>query len=479
MAAVRPDCRARGADHAPGARPAPRTRPRLLVVLAAVCGLGAGPPEVVRVQVPAEKVGQWFPAGAAIRGLSSREFEALVEGARAAAERPAPPAVSRLLRARHSARWEDGVLSGRSELVVDAPGPSELELAPWTPAIVIPAGAPSPLRARESGRTAVRVEPSGPSTIALDWQLRARPSSKGRGFTLGLPQTEGSRLTLDLPDGWVPEGPAGVRQGPGPGPAPGRSLWTFDGRGGLTDLRLRAPDAGQGRDAGPEARVAIEGPTRIDLTEAAANWRTDWTVAVDPRGPHTFRFELDAGLELIDVTGPDVDEFQAEATGSGARVTVALDDDATGATPVLIRALARVPAEGPWSVPAVRPLDALWMGGTTTVRLDPGRVLEDCRERASRRASARPGGAFDARLLVFEATAPKSVAELIFRAPRADVSVEVRGQLMLGNAAPRLVCQVDWRAHRGRLLALDIDLPAAWVPDRIQVEGTDETIAWH
>ncbi|MGE5754896.1 MAG: hypothetical protein ACM35G_04145, partial [Planctomycetaceae bacterium] len=228
-----------------------------------------------------------------------------------------------------------------------------------------------------------------------------------------------------------------------------------------------------------EARVAVSGPTRIDLNETAANWRTDWTVAVDPRGPHKFRFELDAGLELIDVTGPDVDEFQAEATGSGTRATVTLDDDATGATPVLIRALARVPAEGPWAVPAVRPLDALWMGGTTTVRLDPGRVLENCRERAGRRASARPGGAFDASLLVFEAGAPKSVAELVFRAPWADVSVEVRGQLLLGNAAPRLVFQVGWKAHRGRLLALDVDLPAAWVPDRIQVEGTDETIAWH
>ena len=459
-------------------------RQRVLALLAVLIVLpGAGPPDVARLRAPADKAGTFFPPGTAIRGLSAPEFETLVEQARAGVERRSGLGAPRLLQARHSARFQDGFLFGRSELTVDptGAGPSnpkrdrELELNPWTPAIDPAGEAPSPLRASDSGQTAIRVEPSGPATIALSWRLRARTSANGRGFTLGLPRTDCARLTLDLPAGWVPEGPSGIRRGPEPGPAAGRSLWTFDGTGGLIDLQLRDP--ADLRDSRREARITVSGRTRIDLNETNANWRTEWDVTVAPRGPRRFQFELEPGLELSDAIGPGVEQYR---TGHGGRqVTIVLNDDVTGTTPVVIRAQARVPAEGGWIVPSVRPLDALWTGGTTTVRLDAGRVLKECRERAGRRVASRPGDVLDASLLVFEASAPSPVADLVFRAPWTDVSAEVRGQLLLGNAAPRLACQVIWTAHRGRLLALDVDLPAAWVPDRIQVEGTDETISWH
>jgi hypothetical protein len=458
-----------------------RTLP-MLAAVAILLGAGAGPPEIKRVRLPADRVGALFPGSTAIRGLSADEFEALVAKARRGADRQAGASPPRLLRARHSARWEDGVLKGRSELVIDGSGPSELELVPWTPAIEVAADADSPLRSRDSGGTAVRVEGPGLSTIVLNWQLRARPGTKMRGFLLGLPSTDASQLRLDLPEGWIAEGPTGLREGPDAGATPGRSSWTFSGRGGLINLQLGAPGdrEGQGRDAGPESRAAVQGPTRIDLNEAEAKWRTDWTVTLDPQGPRTLRFELDPGLDLIDVSGPDVEEVHPEASGNetATRATITFDDATTGSTTVAIRALARVPSVGSWLVPAVRPLDALWMGGTTSVRLDPGRVIEDCRERAGRRTSARPGETLDPALISFVASAPRSVAELVFRAPWADVSAEVRGHLLLGNAAPRLVCRIAWTVVRGPLLALDVDLPAAWVPDRVQVEGSDETITW-
>src|SRR3954471_16112428 len=100
--------------------------------------LGAGPPEPVRVRIPAAKLGAWFPPGTELRGMTADEFEALVTSAGLGdREREgAPPA--RLLRPRHFVRWERerGILVGRSELVAEAqgPGPSDLALAPWTPA---------------------------------------------------------------------------------------------------------------------------------------------------------------------------------------------------------------------------------------------------------------------------------------------------------------------------------------------------------
>lgn len=455
------------------------------VLLLPSLAIGAGPPDLVRVRVPSGNVSTWFPPGTELRGLSVEQFEAMVASARSGPGRQSAPAAPRLLVARHFARWDpdSGLLLGRSELVVEpsAFGPSELLLSSWTPAIDADRTPPddeSPrVRSREDGRTLVRVDAAETSTITLPWQLRARPGSNGRGFTLGLPASEVAGLELDLPEDFIPEGPPGIRQGPEPGPDASRSTWRFAGRGGPIDLRLRA--RGEGRDPRRDARIWVSGPTRIDLLETSANWTMDWSVDAGPRGPRQFAIELDAGLDLIDVTGPGVEEYRTEAIDPSTRVTVRLTRDVVGPTTVSVRAVARVPSEGTWSIPAARPIDALWVGGTTSVRLNDSRILEGCRERSGRRIAPTPGEPIDPDLLVFETRAPLPVADLIFRKPWADVSAEVRGRLLLGSAAPRLEAQISWRVHRGHLLGLDVDLPPTWVPDRLGIVGLDEPPAWH
>ena len=352
-----------------------------------------------------------------MRGLSADRFETLVRTAREGAARRARSAPPRLLRARHFARWESGVLVGRSELVVEpsAAGPSALVLEPWTPAIEPPADGSTPLRVQDSGRTTLLVEASEDTTLELPWQLRARPRSKGRGFTLGLPATDTASLRLDLPEGWVPEGPEGIRQGPEPGPGTGRATWRFDGRGGLIDLRLRARD--KGRDPSRDPRIWVSGPTRIELREASANWTTEWSVSVEPRGPRRFAFELDPGLELIDVNGPGVDEYRVESLGPATRVTVALAErrhrpDAR-VDPGHRAGAGRGHLVGPGRPAARCALD----GGRDDRAARRVAGLAGLRPEAGRRIAARPGEPSDADALVFEAEAPWSVATLVFRRP--------------------------------------------------------------
>ena len=130
-------------------------------------------------------------------------------------------------------------------------------------------------------------------------------------------------------------------------------------------------------------------------------------------------------------------------------------------------------------MPSAQPVDAVWVGGATVLRIDPSRVISAIHPLAGRRnatASAEPS---DDRRLEFEAARPGPVAALEFHKPRNDVSAEVHGQLVVGNTSPRLNCRTIWSIHHGRPLSLDIDLPRSWVADRLEIEGVDEAISWH
>jgi len=470
----------------------PATRTLAAVLTALTFVLGASPPEVVRLRVPSDRVADWFPHGTEIKGMSAEAFDRLLRDARSGAAARHGPDAPRLLRAGHSARWEGGVLTGRTELVIEPPptGPGVLVLDPWTPAATPGDGRPAVVRSDGAGRTVVRVGPRGKDggtvTAVVEWTLRARPGSGGRKFVIGLPGDESSALALDLPQGVEPEGPPGLRRGPGPAAGEGRTAWSFAGKPGNSELRLVSDD---GKGDGPVTpRFWLGGPTRVQVGESSASWTTEWSVSGGGRARRAVTVALDPGLEPLGVSGPDVEDFRAEAGPDGTtRLFVRLrgrgadEDGAQGGTPVVVRGTTPVPSEGAWLVPSARPVgpDTVWTGGTATVRLDASRVVESVRPLSGRYAPVVAGAPPEDRRLVFEADRPGPVAEIRFRKPWADVSAEIRGHLLVGNAAPRLACRTTWRVHRGRPLKLGLDLPASWSADRVEVEGAGEAVTWH
>ena len=401
--------------------------------------VGADEPDVRRVRVPADKVLSLFPPKSELRWLPRDDFESLVRRAqdRVAARKAAGE--PRLLRARHFARWDDGVLHGRSEFTVERPDQkrSLLFVEPWTPATTALVGGTA-LASLENGRTCVWLEPQGPSTISVGWEQRARERSNGSSFDQGLPRLDASTLWVDLPAGIVPSGPPGIRQGPAPSSDPARRTWRFDGPSGLMTLHARRTGDPQG--PAPAPRIWVGGRTSVDVSEASARWQAQWTVDPGPDGPRRFVVALDDGLSVHDVTGPGVASFQNEPAGS---ITVRLSDAVAGPTGVTIRGLARVPDDGEWDVPSARPVGAIWMGGQTSVRLGPTRALEDCQERAGRRIAATPaeieaeerGGRF----LLFDSASPRSVATLTCARPAFPTSsadAGVRANCCSGRARP-------------------------------------------
>ena len=203
---------------------------------------------------------------------------------------------------------------------------------------------------------------------------------------------------------------------------------------------------------------------------------------LDPRGVNQLVAVLDPGLELIGVSGPDVKSFQTRPEDAATRVVVTFSGSAVTTTKVEFEAQTRVPLEGRWRVPAMRPMGAVWTGGTTTISLDDSRTVRDCVERSGRRLLTESGGIRDGTRidsrLVFEARSPDSVAELILGRPQVPDSCSVRGLLIVGSSAPRLECQLTGLGARGSSSELEIELPPTWVPNRVQWGGVEESLGW-
>src|SRR5262249_15000845 len=228
------------------------------------------------VRVPAKDVTRFFAPGTGLRVLAPRDFESRVE---AATRAPAGirAAAPRLLRARHRARWESGHLRGRTELLVGAgpEEPVETPLEPWTPAILVEAGAAPAVGARDSGTALLRIAGSPKDQpIPIDWEQQPRPNSRGRGFSLGLPAVDTTVLELELPRGWTASTQRGVRRGPISTGDPAWDLWELDGESGRFDVELRDPNDRPRPPAGAWMTTATEVDLRrtADLADSMVNF---------------------------------------------------------------------------------------------------------------------------------------------------------------------------------------------------------------
>ena len=362
-------------------------------------------------------------------------------------------------------------------------GAADFVLEPWTPAILATPQVARVLGARDSGNTSLWIDQAPNQTIVLDWELQPRAGLGGGIFALALPGNETTVLTLEIPRNWVPSCRRGIRRGPEKGrEVSDDNLWEFESEDGRIDVQICESNAGTTL---LQSGIWLTGSTQIDLRRSTdrggglVNWKTELRVELDPRNPRPLEIELDSGLELIEVLGPAVRGYRTVRAGPSSRVEVNLDGSLESSIALSLHAHARVPSDGEWMIPGLRPLNAAWTGGTTTVYLDEFHVLKECREKAGRCVfpSSRATGSVDR--LEFESGSSRSVAELVFRKPRADAPCGVRGQLFLAGPPARLECELHWTVHDGSMSELEVDLSPAWLPDKVAIEGLGDPVAWH
>ena len=431
--------------------------------------------------------------------MPADEFESLVERATAGSSRQKAPEAPRLIRARHHARWSSGVLTGQTELVIESgpSGPVDYVLDPWSPAVVGATGSAaadsreasfpqirSPVR-RGHSLTLLPLLPALASTTCWVPAIRERRVSGSTGHPrsggppgLGAPAAKnGARQELQSgasrrrDHNPVSRGPQGLDTVDSPrAPARsargslGRSKTSGKSRPSRVESSFSFTILMTGGESPAGSNLWVSGATQIDLrgtldrSGGLVNWSTDWMLELDPRNPKPLEVELDPGLELINVVGPAVRGYRILPSAGADRVVVTFGGELKPATEVRFLAHARVPTEGRWPIPAIRPLSATWTGGTTTVILDPFHVVAECIEKAGRRVFGAGGESPGINQLVFQAESPLSVAELVFRKPRTESSCFIRGHLFVSGSPCRLECQLDWTAEQALSPELEIEL---------------------
>ncbi len=433
----------------------------------------AASPAIVRVRVPSARVDSWFPGGAELVAIPFAEFETLARSVEAGVP-DAPESRARIVRATHRVSWKAGQLIGRTTFDVhrNPARPESVPLAPWNLAIDSAEGADFQVRTTAAGTPSLWLPSKGSDEVVVGWKSVPGPSSSGRSFSLRLPRVEIAVLELDLPDDLVPEGFAADPTGHG-GAGGGVKRWRLGNASGAVEIRI-VP----GSQVGGSERdwPWVSGPTTVDLGPSSATWRAEWVVEPNPV-LRPIRVELSPGVEPVEVVGPGVASFQTGRLAGCAVVTVRFRPDVRGPTTITIRGIAPIRDGGGWTVPAARPLDAVWTGGNTTVLVDATLGVTSARVLQGRRIPPRPGEPTGRTILAFEPVTPGPVAVLTLAGGPSLQTLEVRGVLRANREATTLLAQLKWSSPRGRPGEIAFDLPEAWSLDRAG-PGV-EALPWH
>jgi hypothetical protein len=387
-----------------------------------------------RWYAPTNRVADWpREPGVKYRPVDTDEFERLLEAARANGQGDARLVAARIDRSVCRARLTaDDLLTGEVVLGVEHPGsgPSLLDLDPWRQAVTHARWeAGGELEHREStlavlgtsasGRAAVVVEHAG--ELRIEWSLRGRLTGASMAFDLGFPPSPVTTLELDLPVSRGLRASAGRLTLLETDPAnTGFRTWRLQ-LGGHSRVTLRVePDAGDNAPRLPLIRQS----SIYEISPHGAELAV--TLELDANGPPVERLELDLD--------PDINLVSAGIGAASAQFMVSVDPDTrrgraivhlpkaphASSLTVQLSALAPVAADRPWPLPRVRPQNAFWQDGKTTLliestlRLDR-LMLTGCRQSMAGRV-APPKAAELVELQCFD---PDAHAELLL-ATRAD-----------------------------------------------------------
>jgi hypothetical protein len=423
----------------------------------------------------------------AVEKLPLKDFESRLRRARAAS-RPAP----QLLEARYRAKLVDSALVGNGEWQARyaGTGPAILALTSLNLALREPrVGNKAALLAEFEGPNAgLLLDGSGTHSVTFDWSARGEPGPEGIHFLLRAPPCAIATLELTLPEDRVLVGEGVAIAGPPETEAAGLWKVSFARRPSL-DLTIKP------RPVSTDEPVVVvrKLDTNQRLTPDAVEANFTFDLEVTRGVVRTLTFDCDPSLRPFEVVAPGLESWKSPPDvlpDASFPLTVTLRAPLSEGR-VVVRCIAPLAGKAgeslPWSSPGMRLRSAVPRGESLTLLVNPEVTLDAWQPGGFRLSGSRStaeglelrlvGGLLDEP----ESAKPRSTARPSARVRARGTDFRARQWArwtLLEPERPRLHAQIEYEVLHGRLYRLNLELPADYEVERVEVSPANQRRGW-
>jgi hypothetical protein len=422
-----------------------------------------------------------------VEKLSLKEFESRLRRARSA-NRPAP----QLLEARYRAKLVDSALVGNGEWQARYAGndPAILSLMSLNLALREPrVGNKAALLAEFEGPNAgLLLDGPGTHPVTFDWSARGEPGPEGIHFLLRAPPCAIATLELTLPEDRVLVGEGVAITGPPETEAAGLWKVSFARRPSL-DLTIKPRPVATDEPVVVVRKLDTNQRLTPDAVEASFTFDVEVTRGV----VRTLTFDCDSALRPFEVVAPGLESWKSPPDvlpDASFPLTVALHAPLNEGR-VVVRCIAplagKVGESLPWSSPGMRLRGAVPRGETLTLLVNPEVTLDAWQPGGFRLNGSRStaeglelrlvGGLLDEA----ESAKPRPMARPSARVRARGTDFRARQWArwsLLEPERPRLRAQIEYEVLHGRLYRLNLELPADYEVERVEVTPASQRRGW-
>ncbi|MBL8797835.1 MAG: hypothetical protein JNM56_28315 [Planctomycetia bacterium] len=414
--------------------------------------------------------------------LPRADFEDRVKKAVLAGEAlKSPP---RLVEARYMARLVDTALEGSAEWKIVNPGagPGILPVQPLNLALRQVRWSDNRevlLADWQPKETGLLVEPSGPSSLTLDWSARSVPAGGHLRFSLETPAAALAALELDLPaDRAVSVSREScLVSGPHPAADAGRRTWRLS-FAGVSQVNFEVRRAGAGL---PAPLVLAPVQSKFELTPGQLQADFDFDLDVMHAPIKEVRCECPPTLRPYDVQVRHLEgwELRPGAKGAPGLLVVRLREPIQKGL-LQVRCLAPLVSGSVWTAPAIKVLNGVPRGETLQLRVHPDLLMEDWQPGGFRvtRANFQADG-WQVLTLAAGIDAGPNPARPAARlqTPGPEFKVRQLAWWQIG-AQSSLTAQLTYDVVHGRLFALPLTVPTGWEVEHVELQPADLLRHW-
>jgi len=444
------------------------------------------PPDQVSAELERARQGIWVQ-------LSREEFEARIQRAAQALDSVKNP--PRLAEARYRATFEGSALVGTAQWKILRPGSSGgiLPLQPLTLALrkvrmqkAQTDSTDAILGELDGKNLGLLVEQPGESSVFLDWSARGEMGAGGLRFDFQVPPCLIASLEIQLPaDRSVlvdPDRPSLV-SGPHPAESPDQRTWRID-FANRSQLRFVVRKTASGASAEPVILAQLH--TRQDIGPDIIKAEYQLNLETSKNPVSELLFECDPVLQPYEIEVNQLKSWElrpADKPELPRTLAIQLREPFAGG-PLVIRCVAPIYADKPWTCPTVRLPKAVDRGETLMIRIPPEIQLENWRsghyrftkndtEEAGKyvlslvRGAIPPGGATQ-----------RPSAQLKTRSADVRCRLQTWWQIGITADATQLIAQMQFEVVRGRVFQFPVLLPNGWKIDQVKMLPADGLHHW-